>query len=215
MVIEDIATAEKRVANRKAEEFRAKGYEVARNSPVEFMPDYVADIVAVKGTEHRVMAVKTRSSLKSLPQVEELAREVESRPNWSFDLVLVGEPGILDSPEGASLIDKEGMNQWIRQAEVALSNGLLEAAFLLAWSTCEAALRDKLPEARQKPLRIFPAYNMLEFAGYEGAIDRADYNYLVDAMKVRNALAHGLIVDGLDASRVTALIEVARRLVAE
>ena len=215
MVIEDIATAEKRAADRKAEELRTKGFEVARNSPVEFMPDYLADIIAVRGTEHRVIAVKTKSSLKSLPEVEDLAREVESRPNWSFDLVLVGEPGILDSPEGTSLMDKAGMNQWIRQAEAALSNRLLEAAFLLAWSICEAALRDKLPEARQKPLRIFTSYNILEFAGYEGAIDRADYNHLVDAMKVRNALAHGLDVDGLDAPRVAELIEVARRLVTE
>ena len=215
MVIEDIATAEKRAADRKAEEFRANGYEVARNSPVEFAPGYIADIVAVKGTDHRVVEVKTRSSLKALPQVEELALEVESQPDWSFDLVLVGEPGILDSPEATSLIDKAGMTQRIRQAETALSSGLTEAAYLLAWSVCEAALRNKIPEAQREPLRIFTSYNMLEVAGYEGVIDRADYNHLNDAMKVRNALAHGLGVDGLDAASVTALIEVAKRLVVE
>ena len=57
-------------------------------------------------------------------------------------MLLVGEPEKLDSPEGAQSFERENIVQRVEEAEQSLEAGLSEAAFALAWSACEAAIRE-------------------------------------------------------------------------
>lgn len=87
-----------------AEEYRNKGYEVIEKPAPEQLPDFLAgyqpDLLAWKGDESIVVAVKARSSLAKDPRVRELAQLLQTKPRWNFELVVVGEAEQLKVPEG-------------------------------------------------------------------------------------------------------------------
>ncbi|WP_419553311.1 hypothetical protein [Candidatus Poriferisodalis sp.] len=87
-----------------ASEHRRKGYEVAIEAPVGFLPGVRADLIATKQDDKRVVEAKTRSMLQNDPSAETLACAVEAEPGWSFDLVLVPEQVRVDTPEYAQPI---------------------------------------------------------------------------------------------------------------
>ena len=89
------------LAKKTAEEYRSRGYEVVMEAPLEFFPGFIADLLVRKGDEVKVIEVRSRPSLAADPRIGELARRVESKPGWTFELVLVSEPEKLDSPTGA------------------------------------------------------------------------------------------------------------------
>lgn len=211
-MVEAVAAAEKRSADTTAEEYASRGYEVARDCELEFFPGFSADIVARRGSEAKVVEVKTRSSLRIQPQVHELARILRNKPGWSFDLVLVGEPDILEPPKVMNMVDRETLDLRISEAEDALASGLHAAAFLVTWSVCEAALRAVVEPANEDLQRISPTQDALDRAAFDGAIDREDYDFLADAMKIRNALAHGFGVDEPEPGQVVALLEIAKKI---
>ena len=63
-----------------AEEYRSKGYDVNEETPLDFMPDFLADLVVRKDDEVRVIEVKSRASLAASPRIMELARIIDSKP---------------------------------------------------------------------------------------------------------------------------------------
>ena len=131
-MVEEATSAEYFLARRTAEEYRSKGYEVSVEAPLDFMPGFHADLIVRKDNEVKVIEVKSRSSLAASPEIIELARTIDSKPGWTFELLLVAEPEKLDSPEGARLFERENILQRIEEAEKALGSGLSEAALLLA-----------------------------------------------------------------------------------
>lgn len=88
-----------------------------------------------------MIEVKTRSALASSSQLDRLAQAIEHRPGWSFELVLVAEPDRLEPPPGAKPYDSGALRSRVEPAQSILEAGQAEPAFLLAWSSCEAALR--------------------------------------------------------------------------
>ena len=99
-MIDRVSNSEFLLTQKTAEEYRNKGYEVSRDVLLDFFPDFYADLVVQKGADRKVVEVKQRSSLAADPRIRELARIIDSKPGWSFELLLVGEPEKLDSPEG-------------------------------------------------------------------------------------------------------------------
>ena len=139
--MEGASSAAHLLTRKTAEEYRRKGYEVVLDAPLDFLPGFYADLVVRKHDEVKVIEIKSRSSLAANPRITELAQAVDSRPGWSFELLLVAEPEKLDSPEGARSFDRERVLQRLDEAEKSLASGLSEAALVLAWSACEAAAR--------------------------------------------------------------------------
>lgn len=86
------------LATKVAEEYRSKGYEVARDVALDFLPGFYADLIARKDDEVRVIEVKSRSSLAANPQIGEMARLVDEKRGWTFELRLVGEPHRSNGP---------------------------------------------------------------------------------------------------------------------
>ena len=118
------------LARKTADEYRNKGYKVSLDMPLDFLPGFRADVVVSKDGETKVIEVKSRSSLGANPKIVELARIIDTKPGWSFDLVLVAEPEIVDSPQGAHPFKDEAILQRIEEAENTLAAGILSGCFL-------------------------------------------------------------------------------------
>ncbi len=211
--MEDAAILEARLADVTAEKYRSKGYVVSRDESLEFFPGFRADLVARKGDEVKVIEVKCRSTLTATPEISDLARVLNAKPGWSFELVLVGEPERLESPDGAKSFEGENILQRIGQAEGVLEAGFAEAAYLLAWATFEAVLRGMIEEEGVSIKRITTSGYVLNLAVIHGVISRDDYQELASMMKYRNALAHGFQVNEFGDDVVRHLIEITKRWV--
>ena len=211
-MVREATNTEYLLTRKTAEEYRSRGYEVSLETPLDFLPGFQADLIARKGGETKVIEVKSRSSLAAIPQIGELARIVDSKPGWSFELLLVGEPEKLESPEGARSFDGESILRRIKDAEGALESGLGEAAFLLAWSACEAAARELTAAEGVSDIGIATSGHVLNQAVYQGVISRDEYSSLTGLLKYRNAIVHGFNFDDFSDEFVGELIETVRRM---
>ena len=209
---EDIAILERKFIDKKAAEYRSRGYEVEENCQLDFLPGFRADLVVRKNDEARVIEVKSRTSLAWSPGMKELAEILYDKPGWSYDLLLVGEPEKLESPEGAHSFSEQEIRQRLAEAQNVLARGSGEAAFLLAWSACEAAARNLIETEGISITRVTTAAYVLDMAVMHGIISPEEHNDLTDMMKYRNAIAHGFEVNGFSDNKVTELIEVVLRL---
>ena len=200
------------LARKTAQEYRSKGYEVSLDPVLDFFPGFRADLLVWKGDEVKVIEVKSRSSLAADPRINQLARIIDSKPGWSFELLLVGEPEKLDSPEDARPFEGENILRRIKKAQESLEAGLPEAAFLLAWSACEAALRELLAEHGVSNTSITTPGYVLDQAVFRGVISRDDYTHLTGIRKYRNAIVHGFDPGDFDDKLVTELVGIIRRI---
>ena len=204
---DELAIVEKQCADLIAAEYSGKGCQVLRDVPLEFLPGYRADLVVKNGCDTKVVAVKTRSSLAANPGLQEFERIINSRPGWKFELQLVGEPERLDAAENAQPLDETGILHRLAQAETALDAGMTEAAFLLAWTAAEAAVRIMVKaEGVALERATNPAY-VLGMAVAHGALDRDNYRHLLRIMEYRNAIAHGFEVNDFTGGLVAELTE--------
>jgi uncharacterized protein YutE (UPF0331/DUF86 family) len=206
---------ERRRAPAIAEEYRSRGYEVIEEPSPEQLPDFLSgyrpDLLVRRGDEAIIVEVKSRSSLVKDPRIRELARLLQTKPHWNFELVVVGEAERLIAPEGARPFERDDILRGIEAAERLLESGFSEAALVLAGSTSEATVRLLTEEEgvvldRRNPLEI------LKQAVSIGVISRDDYNFLTNVMKYRNALVHGFKTIDFDPTLVSELINVTKRL---
>lgn len=209
---EDVAIAEKKRADAIAQEYRAKGYEVSREVALDFFPDFRADIVAKKGDEITVVEVKTRTSLWQNPAIDELEKTLHSKPGWTFRLNLVDEREKLHSPEGARPYTSADVHRKIEEAENLLKSGFAETSLIVAWAAAEAVIRMLIARYGIEIKRVTNSAYIIGLAVSEGVISREDYDCLTDAMKRRNAVAHGFNADGIDNEFTANLLKAIRRL---
>lgn len=211
--MEETSNAAYLLARKTAEEYRRKGYDVALDVPLDFLPGFRADLLVRKPNEVKVIEVKSRSSLAANPKIKQLARVVDSKPGWSFELLLVAEPERLDSPEGSRSFDRGHVLQRIEEAEKALASGMPEAALVLAWSACEAATRVLVTDQEESSPDINAPGYFLDQAVFLGIVSREEHRRLAKARKYRNAIVHGFSHDAFGDELVSDLIEAVRRMI--
>ena len=214
--METINSREKQRARALAEEYRRQGYEAIEEPSPEQLPDFLSgyhpDLLIRKGGEAKIVEVKSRSSLAKAPQIRDLARLLHNKPNWSFELVFVGEESPFgDLEEEARPFKNEDILQGIETAEKLVASGFAEAALMSAWSTAEATVR-LLIEAEGLSLDRFDPPYILKQAAINGVISREDYNFLTKVMRRRNALAHGFKTVDFDPAIVSELVGTTKRL---
>ncbi len=213
-MIDEASNIEYLRARETATEYRKRGYDVALEAPLDFLPGFYADLVVRKDDEVKVIEIKSRSSLAADPRIKELARAVEARPGWSFELLLVPEPEKLDAPEGARSFDRGNVLERVAEAERALASGMSEAALVLAWSACEAAARVLVSEEEKSNRNISAPGYFLDRAVFLGIISREEYRDLVNVRRYRNAIVHGFSHGDLGDELVTSLIGTVRGMMA-
>ncbi len=191
--------AEKRRTAELVQEYRDRGYDVLVEP--DRLPDLPADtrvdLLARKDDEVVLIEVKSRASLADQPRLRELARAIEGRPGWRFELVLAGAgedaalPEGTPLPEEASSLGRRDVARAVAESEALIASGHSEAALLLAWSITEATLR-LLADTEGISLRREgdPPYVLKQLA-VNGALSREDYHSLMNILRLRNVVAHG------------------------
>ena len=197
---------------RSAEDYRLRGYQVERDVSLDFFPDCPADLLATKNGEKRVVLVRTRTALAADGQITKLAETLDGMPDWDFDLILVPEPEKLSTPEGALFFKRESIDNRLNEVQKSLDAGLPEAAFLLAWSTAEAVLRDILAGDGITTDGITTSDFVLSQAVYEGVMSNDSRSALKRLQKYRNAIVHGFTMPDFSPNLVTELLETIRRI---
>src|SRR5205809_4564159 len=127
--METTSALEKQRAHAIAEEYRSKGYEVIEGPAPEQLPDFLSgykpDLLIRKGDEAVVVKVKSRSSLAKDPQVRDLARLLQAKPGWNFELVVVGEGEKLSAPEGARPFGRKTFSEVWKRLKGFSNRGLV------------------------------------------------------------------------------------------
>ena len=197
---------------RSAEDYRLRGYQVERDVSLDFFPDCRADLVATKNGEKRVVLVRTHTDLAADRKVTALAELLDDMPDWNFDLILVPEPEKLPTPEGARIFERENIDNRVDEVQTALHAGLPEAAFLLAWSTAEAVLRDILAADGIPTDSVTATAFVLSQAAHEGIILPEEQAVLRRLRKYRNAIVHGFTMTDFSEELVTELLDLIRQI---
>lgn len=210
--MEQATNAEYFLLRKKAGEYRKKGYEVALEETLDFLPGYRADLIARKDGKTKVVEVKSRSSLAANPKIRELAEIIDSKLGWSFELLLVAQPEKLEAPEGERPLERGNILQRIEEAENLLAAGHSDAAFLLSWAACEAALRMLIREHGEPGNGITTTKHVLNQATFLGILSREEYRRLTHVQKYRNAIAHGYSHSGVGEELITDLVENVRQM---
>lgn len=215
--METTLALEKQHAHRLAEEYRSRGYDVIEEPSQEqlppFLSDYQPDMLLRKADEDEtvVVEVKSRRTLAKEPQIRELAQLLRTQPRWRLELVVVDIGEQLEALEDARLFAKEDILRGITEAERLLASDSTEAALLLAWAVTEPTVRlladrDGLTTGRSKPLHL------IKQAVVNGVVSRTDYNLLFQALRHRNALAHGFMQPDFDPALARKLIDTTKQL---
>ena len=210
--MEDIKLVEKALIDKMAAEYLSDGYTIDREGVLDFLPGFQPDLLVQKGDEVKVIEVKPKTSLSTDPGIFEIATVINSRPGWSFELRLLDEPERMGAPNGARPYEIPAIDRRIAEAEAAAAAGLGDAAFLLAWSACEVAIRILVRAAGVEINRVTWPGHTLGYAAHLGVTTGEDDDFLTNMLTYRNALSHGFEVDGPSEERLEDLITAAKRL---
>jgi hypothetical protein len=142
-----------------------------------------------------------------------LAEAVNNEPGWRIDLVVLGGPPP-QTPTGAREPEAEGILKNLTTAEQLATTGETMASFVMSWAALEAAMRHAGRAAGIEMNGGATAF-VLRALYSGGLLDRAEFDRLDEAMKVRNAIVHGLTIPPLDDTAVREVGKVARRLVSQ
>jgi uncharacterized protein YutE (UPF0331/DUF86 family) len=199
-----------------AEEYRNKGYEVLLHPNPEELPDFLRsyrpDMIVCRGEEAVVIEVKSRSSLSSsaTQYLRSLAQVVEQHPGWRFELVVANPDDIAYSPKAEGSFQEDEIKARLQVAR-QLAEQHPESAILYSWALVEATLRLLAEKEELSLQRVDPAYLVKQLTT-EGVISRSEYQLLMDALSLRNAVAHGFKTKQITQSFVCELIESAEQL---
>lgn len=198
-----------------AEEYRNKGYEVSFHPNPEDLPDFLRgyrpDLIARQGNESVIVEVKSRSSLNSSTQyLRNLAQVVERHPGWRFELVMTNPEDATYSPKAESSLQRSEIETRLQVAR-QLAAQHPESAILYSWSLVEATLR-LVAEHEGLSLQRFDPLYLVKQLVTEGVISRSEYQLLMNALSLRNAIAHGFKTTQLTQESVYELIDVTEQL---
>lgn len=203
---------------KKAAEYQQKGYRVIiepnRDNRPEFLGDFQPDIIAYGEHESVIIEVKISPTLRPMgSQLEYISTLLQGQPGWRLELLLVN-PTMLQELNPAitsvtPLDEKEIEMNFQTVKEMAGNNP--ESALLYLWSLAEAVLRI-VSQREGVTVRQGGAGVVLRQLVAEGAIDRQQFQTLMESWQIRNTIAHGFKVDTLSSDFVLNTLNVIEQL---
>ena len=194
-----------------AEEYKQRGYTVTVTPPPKRLPKFLSkfrpDIVAEGPNESVVIEVKSSRKVRGTDYWKELSSVVQQHPGWRLELV-VNDASTRQPPE---TINKELIKERLKEGQQLSEQEMLAAGLLVTWSAAEAAMRlasnnyeIELPDFRPSTV-ISRLYS-------DGLLERDEYDFLLDCMRVRNAVAHGFYEGRLKPGFLKRLLRITLRL---
>ncbi|PHM11134.1 hypothetical protein [Nostoc sp. 'Peltigera malacea cyanobiont' DB3992] len=199
-----------------ADEYREKGYEVFFHPNSEELPDFLnkyrPDMIVRRGEENVVIEVKSRSSLNSSSNqdLRNLAQAVEKHPDWRFELVMTNPEDIMYSLKAEGSLQEHEIESQLQVAR-QLTTQHPESAILYSWSLVEATLR-LIAQKEELSLERFDPHYLVKQLATEGVISKSEYQLLMNALLLRNSIAHGFKTTQLTQNSVSELIELTEQL---
>ena len=199
-----------------AEEYREKGYEVFFHPNPEDLPDFLnhyrPDMIVRRGEENVVIEVKSRSSLNSSSNqyLGNLAQAVERHPGWRFELVMTNPEDTTYSPKAETSLQEHEIESQLQVAR-QLTTQHPESAILYSWSLLEATLR-LIAQKEELSLERFDSHYLVKQLATEGVISKSEYQLLMNALPLRNSIAHGFKTTQITQNSVYELIELTEQL---
>lgn len=195
-----------------AEEYKQRGYKVtvspSPNRLPKFLSKFRPDIVAEGPNESVVVEVKSSNKVRGTDYWRELSSIVQQHPGWRLELV-VNDTSKSQKPE---TINKEIINERLQEGQQLSKQGMLAASLLITWSAVEAAMRlaSKKYEIDLPDLRPATVISRLYS---DGLLERREYDFLLECMRIRNAVAHGFYEGRIKRNFLTRLQQISLRLV--
>lgn len=178
-----------------AKDYEVRGFAVTINPNQTNLPDFLKgfepDILAISETESVVIEVKsTKGNASQLKQFESLAQRISEHKNWRFELVFTNPIEQTIQNKYTNELPLEKIRSRISEVNVLLISNHYEAAFLLGWTTLEAAIRLKL-DSEKSDSNNKPTLAIIKTIYSLGYINSHDYKKLEVLNQKRNLLIHG------------------------
>ena len=168
-----------------------------------------------KGDQVKVIEVKTRASLAATSRIDELARAIDAKPGWSFELLLVwrsrrswSHPRRLSRSSASTFLS--GSTRLRR----SWRQGTLRLRSCLYGRPARLPLRLAIADQEGGNEGITTAAHTLGQAAYLGVISRAEYGQLTELQRHRNAIVHGFSHGDFGETPVRELIDLVRGMTA-
>lgn len=186
-------TTEADVVAKVADDYRERGYDVIVEPAGPHVPDFLLgyrpDLIARSANDSVVVEVKVGTQTSVADRFREIAERVNRQPGWRFSLVFVN-PDQPDQISAEALPTLPQLQDRVRNAEMLVQTGQIEAAFLLSWSALEGIMR-LLGQRAHLPVENLPPSTLFRELYSAGEISRNQFEQLLRLLPLRNQLVHG------------------------
>lgn len=174
-----------------ANKFQKEGYDVILHPEADDLPTFLAN-----------------GDVLLLAHREGEYRTIESADTPAASGESVFAPKVLTMREP----DIGYVERQLSQAESLIKTGSIDGALLVAWAATEAALR-KVARWANEDIRTGKLQELVRIANRTAIIDSKEASHIQSCLRARNAVAHGFQTVSNDASQVSGLIEITKRIV--
>jgi Holliday junction resolvase len=201
-----------------AKDYEVRGFTVTINPNQGNLPDFLKgfepDIIATSESESVVIEVKsTKGNVSQLKQFESLAKLISQHKNWRFELVFTNAIEQSIQNKYTNEIPLEKIRSRINEVNLLLIGNHYEAAFLLGWTTLEAAIRLKLDNEKNDSNNK-PTLAIIKTIYSLGYINSHDYKKLEALNQKRNLLIHGFD-NPIDRNSIDQLINIVTYIIGD
>lgn len=189
--------------------YRRRGYQVVRQPSDEELPDFLKgrtlDMIAIGKKPNVAVVVRLGGTGRIPAGIADLKALFAGQQDWSLQTYFfeAGDPPF-------ETLSEDLFDEILRRIE-ALSPVDRQAAFLMAWSLLEAAMRDS-QLIEQRPL---DEKRMIAVLGSEGILQGVEVAAYLDLAKKRNGLAHGQLTLEPSREEIARILRLARQIRAE
>jgi hypothetical protein len=207
---------EKQALEQLADGYRREGYTVTLRPGGSAVPPFLAsfapDLIARKNGDNVVVQVKLKEEIGGNEELSHLAGVVNAEPGWRFDLVVLNPKTWPDEvARDAAEPAVAGIEALITEAGQLAAIPMPKAALVAVWAAFEAAMREA---ARRNGIlleRNYPRF-VLTTLYSEGLLSHGEYDQLLESLRLRNAVVHGLQTSAIQPGHAQLLVDLAKRL---
>lgn len=196
------------IIDQLAPRLEAEGYSVVYEPPRRMLPpfmgSYVPDAIAL-GQDKKIAIEVIVEGEPGEAKERDLRQLFKDARDWELNVYFV-RPGEKDLFSPVSL---RSIEEAIESSESLAQAGALAPALMMGWAVFEALARFFAPEKYRKPQT--PA-RLVESLANSGYVTPSEADFLREAGRLRNSLAHGDLERGVKEDDVRRLIAVLREL---
>lgn len=192
-----------------SQEYERDGYHVIvhpeRATLPTFLTDFAPGLLAFRGSEKVVVAVQLREELVADEMFLALTQAVEDAQDWRLDLIVVSRDELPVVEPGAKELTAGEIRVQLDSARQLVASGQPQVALLVAWSALESSLR-QVVEEHDLDLDRPQLITLIRQSTWLGLIDQQEHEWLRQALRYRNLVAHGYQAPSISASFIEKLI---------